>query len=40
MAQLLHICPGMHVSDEKHYAIECPAFKEGRKEINSSLAAN
>ena len=26
VARVCPLCPGMHVGDERHYVLECPAF--------------
>ena len=28
VARVCPLCPGMHVGDERHYALECPAFDD------------
>ena len=30
VASLCPLCPGMHVGDEWHYGLECPAFDDTR----------
>ena len=29
-ARVCPLCPGMHVGDERHYVLECPAFGDIR----------
>ena len=31
VARVCPLCPGMHVGDERHYVLECPAFHDIRR---------